>query len=123
MAKLADDFKIIDADTHYTEPHDLWTSRAPKATRTGSSTSRSATGVPTWVVDGDEIGFARAAASSTATARSSRSSIRCRDRASTGSTRAPTTRRPACRLMDECGIHAQVLFPNVVGLGGRRSTM
>ena len=30
MAQLAEDFKIIDADTHYTEPYDLWTSRAPK---------------------------------------------------------------------------------------------
>ena len=30
MAALAEGFKIIDADTHYTEPYDLWTSRAPK---------------------------------------------------------------------------------------------
>ena len=25
--------KIIDADTHYTEPHDLWVKRAPPAIR------------------------------------------------------------------------------------------
>ena len=30
MAQLAEGFKVIDADTHYTEPYDLWTSRAPK---------------------------------------------------------------------------------------------
>ena len=30
MPKLADDLRIIDADTHLTERHDLFTSRAPE---------------------------------------------------------------------------------------------
>ena len=30
MVKLADEVRIIDADTHMTERHDLFTSRAPK---------------------------------------------------------------------------------------------
>jgi hypothetical protein len=28
--EVMDDIAIIDADTHLTEPHDLWTSRAPR---------------------------------------------------------------------------------------------
>jgi uncharacterized protein len=30
MVKLADEVRVIDADTHMTERHDLFTSRAPK---------------------------------------------------------------------------------------------
>src|SRR4051795_10232690 len=29
-ASAPSDIKIVDVDTHLTEPHDLWTSRAPK---------------------------------------------------------------------------------------------
>jgi hypothetical protein len=29
-ADLFQGIQVIDADTHLTEPHDLWTSRAPK---------------------------------------------------------------------------------------------
>ena len=29
MALPLDQVKVVDADTHFTEPHDLWTSRAP----------------------------------------------------------------------------------------------
>ena len=31
MALPLDQVKVVDADTHFTEPHDLWTSRAPAA--------------------------------------------------------------------------------------------
>ena len=37
QARLADPFagiKIIDVDTHFSEPQDLWTKRAPAAMRT-----------------------------------------------------------------------------------------
>jgi hypothetical protein len=30
MVELAQDFRVIDADTRFTEPPDLWTKRAPK---------------------------------------------------------------------------------------------
>src|SRR5271169_5197834 len=59
MAQLAEDFKIIDADTHYTEPYDLWTSRAPKGYENRVFHMEEREGLPTWVVDGNEIGFAR----------------------------------------------------------------
>ena len=59
MAQLAEGFKIIDADTHYTEPYDLWTSRAPKGYENRVLHMEEREGLPTWVVDGNEIGFAR----------------------------------------------------------------
>ena len=58
MATLADDgLRIIDADTHFTEPYDLWTSRAPAAYRDRVLHIEQHDGVPTWVVDGVVIGF------------------------------------------------------------------
>ena len=59
MAQLAEDFEIIDADTHYTEPYDLWTSRAPKGYENRVLHMEERDGLATWVVDGNEIGFAR----------------------------------------------------------------
>jgi uncharacterized protein len=117
MATIDTDIKIIDADTHYTEPYDLWTSRAPKGFEDRVLRVEERNGEPTWVVDGNEIGFARGGG---VVARDDskipffESSEKGLDWVHAGAY------DPAARLalMDECGIHAQVLFPNVVGLGG-----
>jgi len=117
MAKLAEDLRVIDADTHYTEPYDLWTSRAPKGYEDRVLRVEQLNGVPTWVVDGREIGFARGGG---VVARDDskipffESSTKGLDWVHEGAF-DPKAR---LQLMDECGIHAQVLFPNVVGLGG-----
>ena len=44
--------RVIDADTHLTEPHDLWTSRAPAAFEDRVPHVVDVDGEPTWVVDG-----------------------------------------------------------------------
>lgn len=117
MTESATQFEVIDADTHYTEPYDLWTSRAPKGYEDRVLRIEHHDGVPTWVVDGRVIGFAGGGG---VVARDSskipffESSSKGHDWIHKGAF------DPAARLalMDECGIHAQVLFPNVVGLGG-----
>ena len=43
---------IIDADTHLTEPHDLWTVRAPKGYEDRVPQVRDVDGVPSWTMDG-----------------------------------------------------------------------
>ena len=50
---------MIDADTHFTEPPDLWTSRAPAAYQDRILHIEERNGVPTWVVDDAELGFAK----------------------------------------------------------------
>ena len=52
---LFEDFYIVDADTHLTEPHDLWTSRAPASVRDRVPQVIDDNGVPMWVVDGVQI--------------------------------------------------------------------
>ena len=46
--------KVIDADTHLTEPWDLWTSRAPAAIRDRVPQVKELDGVRCWVIDGDK---------------------------------------------------------------------
>jgi predicted TIM-barrel fold metal-dependent hydrolase len=112
-----DDLRVIDADTHFTEPYDLWTSRAPAAYKDRVLHVEERDGVATWVVDGAELGFA------------SGGGVVARD-----DSRIPITEAmwkghdwihrgawdPEARLqvMDETGVDVQVLFPNSVGLGG-----
>ena len=119
MAKLYDDVEVIDADTHFTEPPDLWTSRAPAADKDRVLHIEQHNGVPTWVVDGVELGFAKGGG----VVDHDGGKIPFLDSADKGMDWVhPGAWDVNARLavMDECGIHAQVLFPNVVGLGGHR---
>ncbi len=47
--------KIIDADTHLTEPHDMWISRAPASIRDRVPQVKMHNGDPSWVIDGDQV--------------------------------------------------------------------
>jgi predicted TIM-barrel fold metal-dependent hydrolase len=119
MAKLYDDVEVIDADTHFTEPPDLWTSRAPAAYKDRVLHIEERNGVPTWVVDGVELGFAKGGG----VVDHDGGKIPFLDSADKGMDWVhPGAWDVNARLavMDECGIHAQVLFPNAVGLGGHR---
>ena len=117
MTTMADDVRVIDADTHYTEPPDLWTSRAPAAYKDRVLHIEDRDGQPTWVVDGVEIGPARGGG----VVDPQGGKLPFLESMEKGIDWIhPGAWDPAARLrvMDECGIHAQVLFPNVVGLGG-----
>ena len=119
MAKLYDDVEVIDADTHFTEPPDLWTSRAPAAYKDRVLHIEQRNGVPTWVVDGVELGFAKGGG----VVDHDGGKIPFLDSIDKGMDWVhPGAWDVKARLqvMDECGIHAQVLFPNAVGLGGHR---
>jgi uncharacterized protein len=74
-------------------------------------------GVATWVVDGTELGFASGGG---VVARDD-SKLPLLDAMARGHDwihRGAFDPEARLEVMDECGIHAQVLFPNAVGLGG-----
>jgi predicted TIM-barrel fold metal-dependent hydrolase len=118
--KLADEVRIIDADTHMTERHDLFTSRAPAQYKDRVPRVLEIDGKPHWVVDeAVDLGPARGGG--------------VIDRA--GNKYAfeecklngidwvhPGAWDPEARLeyMDQNGFHAQVLYPNAIGIGGQR---
>jgi len=117
VTTLFDDVRVIDADTHYTEPPDLWTSRAPAQYKDRVLHIEERNDVPTWVIDDAEFGFARGGGvvdhdgGKIPFVESMEKDI---DWVHPGAW-DPEAR---LRVMDECGIHAQVLYPNIVGLGG-----
>lgn len=119
MALALGTLRVVDADTHLTEAHDLWTSRAPASLRDRVPHVVDVDGIATWVVDGAELG------------RAGGGGVIGRDgskiNAQTGlfEWTIDDVHRgafdPAARLamMDEAGVWAEVLFPNTIGLGGQ----
>ena len=111
------DLKVIDCDTHVIEPYDLWTSRVSTA-KYGDKVPHirvDERGVDMWY-SGDTAlhpGAQAAAAGWSDSAPYLPASIDLVD---------PRIWQPEGRLdvMDEYGIHAQVLYPNVAGFGAGR---
>jgi uncharacterized protein len=110
---------VVDADSHWCEPADLFTSRAPAEYRDRVPRVEEVDGQPTWVFDGKPVG------------RFSAGGVIARDGSKESSYRALfewTTEDvhvgaydPKVRLevLDECGIDAQIIFPSTIGLGGQ----
>ena len=110
------DLKVIDADTHVIEPYDLWTSRVPRKWRDS---------VPhvewnaelrqdVWTMPGRPLMAAAAFAAMAGW------NGYPPDRPPTLGDAEPSTWEVGARLqrMDELGIYAQVLYPNIGGFGG-----
>ncbi len=120
MALPLDQVRVIDADTHFTEPHDLWTKRAPASLRDRVPHVVPVDGEATWVVGSEVIGRAGAGG------------VIDQDGVKGRSFEAlyqwpieqahPGAYDPVARLalLDEVGIYAQIIFPGVVGLGGQK---
>ena len=53
LKAVVGDAKVVDADTHYTEPPDLWTSRAPAAYKDRVPYMKTVNGQSLWFVEGD----------------------------------------------------------------------
>ncbi|MGZ6996105.1 MAG: amidohydrolase family protein [Acidimicrobiia bacterium] len=111
--------KVVDADTHLTERHDLWTSRAPAAFKDRVPHVTEVDGAATWVVDGAVLG--RAGAGGVI----DRDGVKGRSFEGLYEWEIDRVHAaaydPAARmeLLDEIGIWAQIIFPGVVGLGGQ----
>jgi predicted TIM-barrel fold metal-dependent hydrolase len=113
------DLCVIDTDTHLTEPHDMWTSRAPAALRDRVPRVVDVNGHPTWVVDGVTIN--RAGANGVINAegekvRGTQFFLWTIDQVHPGAHSIPER----VAMMDEQGIWAQVVYPNAFGLGSQQ---
>ena len=119
MTTTLDPVKVIDADTHLTERHDLWTSRAPSALRDRMPHVAQVDGQATWVVEGEVLGRAGAGGvvdKENVKGRSFEALYEWEIDRIHEAAYDPVAR---VELMDDTGIHAQIIFPNVVGLGGQ----
>jgi predicted TIM-barrel fold metal-dependent hydrolase len=131
--------KIIDVDTHLTEPGDIWTSRAPKEyaelvprivatddlgpammaqvreqSMLGQTSKQSV-----WVVgEGTVLGPAGSGSVINRQNEKVRGSIFMEWPLGEGSAAASFV-APRVAMMDALGVYAQVIYPNVVGFGGQ----
>ena len=113
------DMLVIDADSHWSEAPDLFTSRAPAEFRDRVPRVEEVEGQLMWVFDGHPVG------------RFSAGGVIARDGTKESSFRALMewshdevhlgAHDPVARLavLDECGIDAQIIFPSTIGLGGQ----
>ncbi len=116
---LADDIRVIDCDTHLTEAHDLWVKRAPAAYKDRVPHVVDIEGRPMWVVDGAELGFAGGGG---VIDREGGKHPFAESMIVWGIDRihqAAYDTKARLAIMDECGVWAQVLYPNSIGLGGQ----
>jgi predicted TIM-barrel fold metal-dependent hydrolase len=116
-------FRIIDADTHLTEPHDLWTRRAPASVRERVPQVKMLDGQMSWVIDGNQS-IGTGAHPNSAILKDG-SKVRKLDQflglkfadVHLGSSSV----RERLAVMDAAGIHAQIVYPNILGFGGQAS--
>ena len=119
MALALNGLRVVDADTHLTEAHDLWTSRAPAKYADRVPHVEEIDGRPMWIVDGAELGFAGGGGVIDREGGKGRALEALYewtlDRIHVGAY-DPKAR---IEVMDDSGIYAQVCFPNSIGLGGQ----
>ena len=114
-ASLFDRIKVIDTDSHLCEPADLWTARVPRKWRDQVPRIERVGEKDLWMLGGDLIGmpgiFAMAGFDGTVP-----------DCPDTFADIPPAAHDAKARLahLDEEGIYAQVLYPNVGGFGSGR---
>ena len=110
---LFDRFAVIDVDSHLTEPPDVWTARVPASRRDEVPHIERVDGQDVWMVQGERLGapgyYSMAG----------HDGIMPASIPQTYDDIAPSMYDPQARLrfLDEQGIRAQVLYPNVGGFG------
>lgn len=117
--------KVVDADTHLTERHDLWTSRVPaKYKEKVPNVVTGDDGIEAWVFNDGEIMHKPAGASSIIRKDGTKQTIWDYDLQSfmgiddVAEGSWDLTARLA--MMDEQGITAQIVYPNLAGFGSNR---
>lgn len=117
--KLADEVRVIDADTHMTERHDLFTSRAPAKYVDRVPRVVDIDGKPWWIVDENvQLGPARGGGV-VDRAGEKFPFEECKLNGIDWVHQAAYDPEQRLKLMDECGVYAQVLYPNAIGIGGQ----
>jgi predicted TIM-barrel fold metal-dependent hydrolase len=125
QAELLKSIKVIDCDTHYTEPHDLWTSRVPaKFKELMPHVVRNAKGRDAWLFNGDQVLNEFGAASS--------SILKNGDKYNfweTDIVNGPQIEevhessweiKARVAMMDKLNVWAQIVYPNVCGFGAQK---
>ena len=110
---------VIDADSHWTEPHDLFTRVAPPEVKDRVPRVEEVEGIPTWVFDGHVLGQATAAAVIGRDGKKESADIGLNQWSIDDIHVGAYDPKVRLDVLDECGIDAQIIFPSTIGLGGQ----
>jgi predicted TIM-barrel fold metal-dependent hydrolase len=113
--------RLVDVDTHLTERHDLWTSRAPATLRDKVPQIKQVNGVRGWFINGDIHMGNPSAYSMVRLDRSTALGMSFWDMEVKDVHPACYDAKARVALMDEMGIWAQIVYPNVMGFGGQKA--
>jgi predicted TIM-barrel fold metal-dependent hydrolase len=115
---LADMF-VVDADSHWSEPADLFTRDAPAALKDRVPHHEERDGVRVWVMDGVAIGNAGAGAVIGRDGKKAPSEIGLRKWHVEDAHAGAYDPKARIGVLDEFGIDAQIIYPSTIGLGGQ----
>ncbi|MGH1491890.1 MAG: amidohydrolase family protein, partial [Acidimicrobiales bacterium] len=111
--------KVIDTDTHWSEPYDLWTSRAPSKYVDRVPQMAEKDGKRRWWFDSD-IAIGLPIASSVIDPEGTKiTGTAFFDMDNEMVHRASFDAEARVEMMDHLGVHAQVMYPNVAGFGNQ----
>jgi predicted TIM-barrel fold metal-dependent hydrolase len=110
---------VVDADSHWSEPADLFTSRAPAAYRDRLPHVEVVDGVRQWVFDGRPMGLFSAGAVIGRDGRKSQSAKVLHEWTTEDVHVGAYDPVERIKVLDAFGIDAQVIFPSTIGLGGQ----
>ncbi len=118
LKEVVGDARVIDCDTHYTEPPDLWTSRAPAAYKDRMPYMKTVNGQSLWFIEGDQPwGMVGTTVIGTG-------GEKFRGKLSLATfeemDEAAYKVKPRLQVMDRMGIWAQIVYPNAGGFGATR---
>ncbi len=116
------DFAVIDVDTHLSEPHDLWTSRAPAKWRDVVPQIKMVDGRRTWFIDGDQVIGPAIPASVIRLNGEKTHGMEFMDMEIEDVHEGSHSTRGRLAAMDEMGVYAQIVYPNLLGFGGQRAS-
>src|SRR5262245_42658009 len=118
---LPTDLRVVDCDSHLTEKHDLWTKRAPAAYKRRVPRVERIDGRDTWVMEDGEHRLGFAGAGSVIDPKGNKHPFlkSMTEWNLDDAIGAAWNTKERLAMLDEFGIHAQVLFPNSIGLGGQ----
>jgi predicted TIM-barrel fold metal-dependent hydrolase len=108
---------VIDVDSHWTEPQDLWTSRAPSSLRDRTlRVVRNDQGVEQWVIEDGEVMGAVGYCSIRPDGSKSQGQVAFDsfDEVHPGAIEI----EPRLDYMDEHGLSMQIVYPNILGFAG-----